>query len=452
MPTRNDSPNVRRGDTLRLLALLDGTTVGEVHQDQSGGFRFLYLDSWRNDADAYPVSLSMPLSGTEHGHEVTSAYLWGLLPDNSRTLEQYGRRFHVSPRNPIALLEHLGADCAGAIQFARPDNVDFLLAQTNTEPQMKWLSVDEVAAELRNVRKEGIPSADTTTTGQFSLAGAQPKIALLEVDGRWARPSGRTPTNRILKPPSVGLPGFAENEHFCLELARRINLGAVKSRVLRFGDEVAIVVDRFDRQKIDDRYYRIHQEDMCQALGVMPTSKYENEGGPSILDIVTLLRDSSQEAATDVDRFLRAMVLNWIIVATDGHAKNYALLHGRGSTTRLAPFYDIASYLPYSKPELYKLKLAMKIGSQYSVRRITRSGWEALADSIGVRVSDVLALATTVADSVASSAEVVRQEAINEGLDKDVINPLADRIKNRASTCLAVLRHNTATAGEVAAR
>src|ERR1051325_958955 len=173
-------------DNPRLVALLDGTAVGKVYQDRHGRFRFIYHDDWRRAQDAYPISLSMPLAASEHDHEVVSAYLWGLLPDNDQTLERYAQRFHVSPRNPVALLAHLGEDCAGAIQFAVPERVDALLADATKPPDVEWLDADAIASELGNLRKNGIPT-ERNGAGQFSLAGAQPKIALLFENGRWGR-------------------------------------------------------------------------------------------------------------------------------------------------------------------------------------------------------------------------------------------------------------------------
>jgi len=126
----------------------------------------------------------------------------------------------------------------------------------------------QVATELRTVREHGIPGTNQRNAGQFGLAGAQPKTALLQDNGRYGRPSGRTPTNTILKPPSREFRGFAENEHFCLELASSLSPGAVHSRVQWFDDEIAIVVDRFDRQKRGGLYYRIHvYESGARTLG-----------------------------------------------------------------------------------------------------------------------------------------------------------------------------------------
>lgn len=434
--------SVTRATTVRLIALLDGHKIGHVLQDRNGQFVFVYMDEWRERQDAYPLSLSMPLTAAQHSHDPINAYLWGLLPDNSRTLDHYGRLFGVSPRNPAALLAHIGADCAGAVQFAPPDTIDSLLTAIAT-PQVEWLTEDQVASELRTVRAHGIPGTDAATVGQFSLAGAQPKIALLEEDGRWGRPMGRTPTNTILKPPSPEFHGFAENEHFCLELANALGLAAVRSRVRRFHDEIAIVVSRFDRDKLGDVYRRIHQEDVCQALGVMPTRKYENDGGPGAQEIIRLLRDSSHKPLDDVERFVSALALNWIIAGTDGHAKNYALLHAAGGATRLAPFYDIASYLPYAEAPLHRVKLAMKVGSQYLVRKIDRSHWEGLAKSISVQPATLTQQIEGIVEAVATTVPAIRDGAIEEGLDPATIQLLADRVLDRTEDCLAAMGRST---------
>lgn len=429
----------KSSQSAKLAALLDGTPVGLVYQTPAGQFRFVYDKIWRTRTDAYPISLSMPLTAAEHSHSAINAFLWGLLPDNTSTLEHYARIFGVSSGNPVALLSHIGADCAGAVQFIAPDQVETLSRDGNANDRIDWLTEQEVETELRTVRKRGVPGTSVRTVGQFSLAGAQPKIALLEENGRWGRPFGRIPTNRILKPPSPNFEGFAENEHFCLDLAIELELGSVQSRVAKFGSEVAIVVDRFDRRKNGDQYFRIHQEDTCQALGLLPSLKYEADGGPGIPSIVQLLRDSSQNADRDVERFLDAIALNWVLVATDAHAKNFALLHGAGGATRLAPFYDIASYLPYSDDRLSRVKLAMRMGGEYLVRRIGRKHWENMAVAIGLPPRVVVDRVSHIVERVQGLAPIVSARGIADGLSALIMNSLAHKVVERAKVCTLLL-------------
>jgi hypothetical protein len=63
--------------------------------------------------------------------------------------------------------------------------------------------------------------------------------------------SSRIPTTHVLKPPSEEFEDHAENEHFCLELARSLGLPVVDSRIMHFKDEIAIVVERYDRDRVD---------------------------------------------------------------------------------------------------------------------------------------------------------------------------------------------------------
>lgn len=297
-----------------LVVLLSGRPSGRVVQDARGRLTFTYDEAWRETRGAYPLSLSMPLAALEHPHDKIDAFIWGLLPDNELVLGQWAKKFQVSARNAFALIANVGEDCADAVQFVRPERLDTILS--GDEAEVAWLDEAEIALRLRQLRDDHSAWRRPGDSGQFSLAGAQPKTALLFHDDRWGIPSGRTPTTHILKPPTANFDGHAENEHFCLSLARSLGLPAATSIVTRFEDEVAFVVERYDRQSTERGILRIHQEDMCQAIGVLPTRKYENEGGPGVARIVEILRQSSTAPRDDVATFLNAIAFNWIIGGT----------------------------------------------------------------------------------------------------------------------------------------
>src|SRR5215831_3959258 len=283
--------------TEELIVLLDSREVGRVSRDNKGQLSFVYNEAWRHHANAYPISLSMPLSSGEYGHDKINAFLWGLLPDNEIILDKWSQRFHVSARNPFGLIANVGEDCAGAIQFVRPERLESVL--NGTPADVLWLNESEVAERLRLLAKDHAAWRTQSDTGQFSLAGAQPKTALLFQDDRWGVPSGRTPTTHILKPPIADLDGHPENEHFCLILASKLGLVVPPSKVGRFEEQIAIVVQRYDRISTKDGLRRVHQEDVCQALGLLPTKKYEAEGGPGAASVVTLLERSSIKPQED---------------------------------------------------------------------------------------------------------------------------------------------------------
>jgi serine/threonine-protein kinase HipA len=301
-------------------------------------------------------------------------------------------------------------------------------------PPVEWVDDKEIAKRLRALREDPSAWRAPRDTGQFSVAGAQPKTALLFENKRWGVPSGRIPTTHILKPPSGEFEGHAENEHFCLELARSLGLPVVDSRVIHFRDEIAIVVERYDRARVAGTLHRVHQEDICQALGIPPTHKYQNEGGPGIRDIVGLLGENSSAPREDVTTFLDSVAYNWIIAGTDAHAKNYALLIGAGGRIRLAPLYDVASILPYPDINIEKAKASMKIGGEFKLRTIRAYHWDKLAAELKLDPDATLQRVLDLAAEVADHVSGVKQQMIKEGLKHLIILRLAEAVAKRAAT------------------
>jgi serine/threonine-protein kinase HipA len=419
-----------------LVTLLDGKEVGRVHNGTRGRLSFVYDEEWRKAPEAYPLSLSMPIASKEHGRSVVEAFLWGLLPDNEQVLARWAAKFQVSARNVFALISHVGEDCAGAVQFVTPERLEAI--RGGKEDKVEWLDESEVAKRLRLLREDHAAWRLPRDTGQFSLAGAQPKTALLLQNERWGIPSGRIPTTHILKPPTGHFDGHAENEHVCLMLARNIGLPAAQSKVMRFKDEVAIVVERYDRQQKGNDIIRVHQEDICQALGIMPTKKYQNEGGPSAVNIVDLLRTYSTDRDTDLDTFCAALGFNWLIAGTDAHAKNYSLLLS-GPDVRLAPLYDIASILPYDEVDLRKAKLAMKIGGEYKVSLIGLRQWQKFAREVRANVDRLVEVLISMAKQLPDEVAAARSHAREEGLDNVLVDRLATQLIDRAHECQRLL-------------
>jgi len=413
-----------------LVALLEDREVGTVRQVR-GRLSFTYAATWRDGEGAHPLSLSMPLAATEHPHAVVEPFLWGLLPDNEFVLRRWGQRFHVSPRNPFALLTHVGEDCAGAVRFVAPDHRETLLS--GPRGTVDWLTEAEVANRLRSLQSDASAGRAADDTGQFSLAGAQPKTALSFDGQRWGVPSGREPTTHILKPQTGEFDGHAENEHLCLMLARALGLPTARSEVRRFEDVTAIVVERYDRIQIaiQGPVYRVHQEDMCQALGVHPMRKYQNDGGPGPKDIAALLR--THAIGDDIATFRDALILNWLIGGSDAHAKNYSLLIGGGGTVRLAPLYDLASILAHPNIDAGKARMAMKIGDEYRLRAIGVPEWRKAAMDMRVApdalVERIRSMAMELPDRL---ADEIRRLAAT-GVTHPAIDRMARELPRRAA-------------------
>ena len=425
-----------------LIVVLAGRDIGRVLRDNRGRLTFVYAEDWRQSRGAYPLSLSIPLAAAEHGHKPVEAFLWNLLPDNDAVLARWGQRFQVSPRNPFALLSHVGEDCAGAVQFVHPDRLDAVIGAGPAT--VEWLEDKDIAQRLRALREDRTSWRSQGDIGQFSLAGAQPKTALLRENGRWGVPSGRTPTTHILKPPTGAFDGHAENEHLCMRLASALGLIVARSQVQWFEDQVAIVIERYDRERTPSGIIRVHQEDFCQALAILPTHKYENEGGPGARAAVELLRTFSGRAQEDVQRFVDALVFNWLIGGTDAHAKNYALLIGAEGRARLAPLYDIASILPYDF-DIRQVRLAMRVGGNYRLRDVGPRQWRKLATDLRLDADALVQRVRDMAAMLPDHLAAIRQTAEKKGLDHPLLERLSDALSDRARHCIDVI--DTSAAG-----
>lgn len=422
-----------------LIALLEGERVGVVRQGDKGELEFSYEEEWRDRIDAYPVSLSMPLARRRHPDDAVRPYLEGLLPDDETLLKRWGREFHVSPRNPFALLQHMGEDCAGAVQLIDPARVqEFDEEDSGT---VEWLTEADLAERLADLVSGYGTGRWAGDPGHFSLAGAQPKTALLRMGDRWGIPSGSIPTTHILKPPARrDLPAVDVNEHLCLKLAGLLGMDVAGSEVDEFGGQPAIVVTRYDRESRQDGWpVRRHQEDACQALAVPPADRYEAFGGPGATEIINLLLEESSNPDLDVGTFLDALALNWAIGGTDAHAKNYSVLIEPGSV-RLAPLYDLISILPYDEFLPYRnAKLAMRVGKEYHLWKIRGRHWKDLASHSGLDPGPVLDRVAELLEEIPVAASGAASAVREEGLGGELVDTLEKEISAHATDCLSRL-------------
>lgn len=432
----------------RLVVLLEGAVAGEVTRDAPGAsLRFTYDEAWRRRGDAHALSLALPLAAKAHVGPPVLYYLKGLLADDPGRLARIAAQLGVAPGDPFALLAHIGEDCPGAVQFARPERLDSLLGAGPGE--ITWLADEEVADVLRGLVAQNAHLGAPEEEGHFSLPGALAKVALRwdPTKRRWGRPTGRAATTHILKPPRSGIPFHAENEHLCLELARELGFAAARSEVLRFDDQVALTVERYDRERVGRGVgavvRRIHQEDMSQALGVDPDLKYAAQGAPTLAQMADILRQWSAAPVEEPLRLLEAVAFNWAIAGTDAHPRNYSVLIRPGTQVTLAPLYDIASALFLTRrrsrddPDDYQL--AMAIGGQVRIGAIERAAWEREATADGLRPARVLERVAALVERLPNAAEQVVTRAIATGVDEPFATRYLRDIRSHATRRLASL-------------
>lgn len=372
----------------QLKCYMNNVSVGTLTHRQNN-LSFQYDDSWLSSRLARPISLSLPLQSESHKGKQVYAYFENLLPDNVAVRKQIVDRLGANSTHPFDLLRAIGADCIGAISLIDEENP---IPSSNRGYQK--LNESEIATILRNTISDNSLGMDQDDDFRISLAGAQEKTALTLIDGQWYKPHGKLATTHILKLPIYSnrqfgpdLSDSVENEWFHLELFRNLGFDTATCSIVRFKAMKALSVERFDRRWKDDQLLRLPQEDLCQALGYVSGSKYEEHGGPGIKAIMDLLAQSSQP---DIDRktFMRSQVISWLIAATDAHAKNYSIFL-KPNGFHLTPTYDVLSAFPYfGQGEIHakKIKLAMALlgkNKQYRWNNIMRRHFISTAEKIG---------------------------------------------------------------------
>lgn len=367
----------------QLAVYLDGVRVGTLAQNTHGGLSFQYDDTYRHDETTVPLSLSMPKEARTHPNKRVLAFIAGLLPDSEPALQRLGRKYGVSANSPFALLRHIGRDAAGAVQVL-PMTSDCDDA-AGRQGEIEWLSDDDIDRTLTDLARSPESWDPGRNAGRWSLAGAQSKIALFRSPaGRWGVPCDSTPTTHILKPSMPRFAGHHLNEHLCLRAAQLCGLPAADTELLTTDRYEVLVARRYDRV-LDStgRWRRLHQEDLCQALSVPPVKKYQSDGGPGVAQIGRLLTTSGLQKSRQLNlrRFFDYLVYNVAIAATDAHAKNFSVLLS-ASDIRLAPLYDVASFLPYDQES--RLQSAMKIGEHWDMVRVTEDDWTAVGARLGM--------------------------------------------------------------------
>lgn len=349
-----------------LDVFMNRQKVGQFFREPGGAFAFTYAVEWLAWENALPVSRSLPLRSERYVGPPVIAVFENLLPDNDDIRRRVAERIGADGMDAYSLLAKIGRDCVGALQFLpegkAPEATNVLTGE--------FLSDEQIAAMLKDLKRTPL-GIRRETDFRISVAGVQEKTALLHHEGKWIQPTGTTPTTHIFKPAIGKLPNgidltdSIENEHFCLRLMAAFNLPVAQAEIATFGDTKVLVIERFDRLRArDGRLIRLPQEDCCQALSIPPTRKYQNEGGPGIVEICALLQ-GSDEPLRDRANFFKANVLFWLIGATDGHAKNFSIALTPGGRFTMTPLYDVLTVQPTldaGQLQIKEMKLAMRIG------------------------------------------------------------------------------------------
>lgn len=390
--------------TDRLAVWLADTRIAVIDRDRKAQFRVrLRYTSGAVEAFSLGVpllSVRFPLAPGPFGPAVSTSFFQNLLPEGA-ALHTLAARFGVAAQDVYALLAALGRDCAGALVI-QPDESP-PPPRTPTAPATEPLTDAELAALIRGLPRNPLGVGARV---RLSLAGLQGKLLLTQLPrGGWSQPLDGMPSTHILKVPIQGKPDSALNEAFCLRLAQALGLPVAESVLLRFEGTSVLLVRRYDRRLRDDGVIeRVHQEDCCQAFGLPPLRKYQEQGGPSLRSIAELLRIHDPGA---LPVLLQAAVFNVLIGNADAHAKNLSLLHPRPGNVRLAPLYDLLSTRLY--PDVDD-RLAMSVADVQRIDRVTPAHLAAEGRAWGLTRADAEAHVLGLLQQVPEAIELARAQ------------------------------------------
>jgi serine/threonine-protein kinase HipA len=401
--------------------------VGSLREDDRHSLQFTYDAEWL-DREGFPISIRLPLSIGDRETEA-HGFFEGLLPEG-RVRDRVCRQLKVDLRDDLGLLLAIGEDCAGALSIL-PTKAGPIDATESS----KHLSATEFDRLVRSLGAEA--AAIVGSPQRFSLAGAQEKLPLIFDGADYAVPNRANPSTHILKFETIPRVCFAE--YVANETARRVGLPTVNTEYLRneAGGPATpyLRIERYDRERASQGpSKRIHQEDIIQALGFSTLLKYQRDGGPSLGDVATLLREHTARPVEMLARLRDWQIFNCLIGNWDGHGKNLALLYRPGEAVpNLAPFYDLVAieFLNLLRPHTYDREMAFAIGGQHVPERIGRSDWETFARELRMPVKTVLARTDELASSLQQAAADVRERFATSCGDDPAYDRFVESVRRR---------------------
>lgn len=390
---------------------------------QEGRLSFRYRENWLNRPGTVALSCSLPLQSDVFDDIHTRPFFAGLLPEG-HLRRLIAQQFQVSGQNDFALLDHIGGECAGAITFLPPGTPP----SPSGDNRVQWLNDDELIVILDELPRRPMMAGKDGL--RLSLAGVQDKLPVVFDGQRIGLPQGGQPSTHILKPLIHGVEDSVTNEGFCLALARGMKLQTAQAQIRTIDGRRFLLVARYDRQTgTQGRVARLHQEDFCQALGVVPEMKYQNEGGPDLAACFSLLRHVTRPSAPQVLRLLDYVVFNALIGNHDAHAKNFSLLY-TAKFPVLAPLYDTLSTAVY---QTLTPKMAMKIGSKYKFSEVQAHHWDQFAESAGLGRAQTRKRILELAHSLPKTARQLQSQKEFGFAENPLVEQIITLIEQRAA-------------------
>jgi serine/threonine-protein kinase HipA len=378
----------------KLNVYLCGKKAGVLSEDDLLQLTFQY------DNNTAPLSVRLPVRAESYPHAIAYPFFENLTPEGEAF--EIITKDHVSGNKVFSILNRFGGDCAGAVAFyeTMPDNSD-----KNTVE----ISSGKIAHIIDKLPQDPLLTG-IDNPPRLSLAGAQSKFAVYKSGGKYYRSGDGNPTTHIIKITNKRFPDLLKNELFCMKLAKIILSHVSEVDLMEAKGRPYLEITRYDRYIKNKTVQRIHQEDFCQALGIVSGKKYQAGGGAKLKACYEVINEFSENRLLDIIQFTKWIIFNYLIGNTDAHAKNLSLLHS-STGIRLAPFYDLLSTEVYPK-NIIDHKMAMLINGKGKYSSLTPKDFIALFENLGQNATNMMKTIKDIFVNIVPTAEKLRENLI----------------------------------------
>lgn len=348
---------------------LSGQRVGVLERNQQGLTRWIPDTGWEQGGQRPRLGLAFLRSpGPKQSGTGLPSWFENLLPDVGSALRGRLAAVHgLRVQDSLGLLSVLGSDLPGAVEF-RPRDLP------SGPPSMVGSPLVDRVVVHPATDQQGRAEADALATVsklRFSLAGMQLKLSMSAREDRFVLTSRSDDRYWIVKLPGAEYPGLAEVEAATMAWAKAAGHDVPKNFAFPVDrieglpegfaatSPTAFAIERFDR-RIGG--IRLHHEDFCQALELLPDHKYGDSGPEhwSLDGALRLVADAAGEA--QAIRFAQRV---GFVIATgngDAHLKNWSFAWGSADRPVLSPCYDFVSTITWSEQLGWKRRHGPELG------------------------------------------------------------------------------------------
>lgn len=412
-----------------LYVFFEDIKVGELVRDRELIYSFKYSTDWLNSGKRFQLSLAMPFQEEAFGNKVTLSFFENLLPEGDvrATLEK-----NHDLESPFEFLKEFGKDCAGAVYLTEDESFNIATSESS-DFEIDLPKIYEAIEHKQSVA-EVISEMDP---GYLSLAGAQDKFPANYRNGQFFLPINNAPTTHIIKVP-ISRSGVKEsvfNEYYCMKLAKRVGLNVPNCYVLDGDGHPLFIIERYDRVVSKDQpVHRIHQQDFCQAQGVVSEKKYEAKGGPTLKHNYDLIVKNVgiKKRVSSTYSFLDWICFNLLIGNNDSHSKNISFLL-KDNKIELAPYYDLLCTAIY--PRLKK-QFSFMIGDRDDASRIGKNQLDSLDSTLGVKEGTMCERMVLMKEKLMEHKDLVANEIKDEFSHVKIALRISELIEKRCKSLI----------------